>query len=255
MNNLGLEATYVVTKKDRLDASLDHRIRRHDSAIDAEDSTTIEAGLSWERELIPQRTTTKVNLRERWVDYPNSTFDRSSQETDITLEIAHTLNPSWQTRIEGGVTYVRPDSAAPAGTTHDNDPRLNPLFKMGLVYSPSPRTRLTGDYVYRYNETDNANFGGQQDSEFRFGFQHEVTKKILAKATARFLETTHDADDNGTGTGGTDEERMDLELRLTYKLNRINFLEAGFKHSDVGYDNPARDWTENRFNLGWRVEL
>lgn len=258
INNLGLKATYVLTKKDRLDGMLDYRIRQHDSMIDAEDSTTIEAGVSWNRELTPQRTSMKVNLRERWVDYPNSTVDWSSEETDLTLEIAHTLNPSWQARVEGGVTYVRPDFDAtklPLLSTADDDPRLSPLFKVGVIYSPSPRTRLTGDYSYRYNETDDANFGGQQDSEFRFGFQHEVTKKILAKATARFLETKHDGEDNTTGAGDGDEERMDLELRLTYKLNRINFLEAGLKYSEIGYDNSAQDWEQTMFDVGWRVEL
>ncbi len=258
INTAGLKATYVLTEKDRLDGSLDYRIRRHDSEIEEEDSTTIEVGLSWERELIPQRTSAKVNLRERWVDYPNSTVDWSSQETDFTLEIAHTLNPSWQARVEGGATYVRPDfdktKLAPTSTA-DDDPRLNPLFKVGVIYSPSPRTRLTGDYSYRYTETDDANFGGQQDSEFRFGFQHEITKKILAKATARFLETEHDGEDNATGAGNTDEDRMDLEFRLTYKLNRINFLEAGLKYSEVGYDDSTRDWDQTMFDLGWRVEL
>ena len=257
INKLGLKATYVLTQKDRLDGSLDYRIRRHDSEIEAEDSTTIEAGLSWERELIPQRTSVKVNLRERWVDYPEtSPYDWSYEATEVTLEMAHTLNPSWQTRVEGGFTYVRPDfNTAAVGSDADDDPRFEPMFKVGVIYSPSPRTRLTGDYSYLYKETDRAPFGAQTSSEFRFGFQHEITKKVLAKATARFLETEYDQKDNAVGTGGTDEERMDLEFRLTYKLNRINFLEAGLKYSEVGYDNSDRDWDQTMFDVGWRVEL
>ncbi len=256
VNRLVLDSTYRLTDKDRIDASALYRISRNDSEIDAVDTTTVEFGVSWERELIPQRTSAKVNLRERWIDHPNSPVDRSSQETDLTLEIAHTLNPSWQTRVEVGGTYVRPEENAALGSSFDDSARLNPFLKMGVIYSPSPRTRLTADYSYLYEEGEQAEFGSKMDSEFQLGFQHEITKKIVAKAIVRFLETEYKKEDNGVLAGGTNSDRLDVDLRLTYQLNRINFLEAGFKHSEVGYDDfSALDWEENRFDLGWRVEL
>jgi hypothetical protein len=47
---------------------------------------------------------------------------------------------------------------------------------------------------------------------------------------------------------------MDLGLRLSYKLNRIHFLETGIRHSKIDRD-AGEDWEQNVVDVGWRVEL
>ena len=259
VNNVGVNATYVLTEKDRLDSSLDYKIKRHDSSLDDLDSTTVELGLGWEREWIPQRTTSKVNLRERWIDLPNNAIDLSKEETDLTLEIAHTFNPSWQARVEGGCTYTRlhfdKAKVVAAGGNADDGSRLNPLFKASLIYSPSPRTRVNGGYVYKYVDSSESDYGAQIDSEFSFGVLHEITEKVTAKANVRYLESKRDAKD-GAGAVDFDSDRFEFDFRLTYQLNRINFINAGYKYTEVGYDQtPGSNWEENRFEMGWRVDL
>jgi uncharacterized protein (PEP-CTERM system associated) len=125
-----------------------------------------------------------------------------------------------------------------------------------LVYSPSPRTRLTGDLSVSHKPSDDTGFNGQDTTELAFGAQHDLTAKLMAKATVRFASTKYDAQ-NSTDRSKTQrtDDRMDAELRLTYKLNRIHFLEAGVKHSELSSDAANSDWTENRVDVGWRVEL
>jgi len=296
---LGVVSTYVVTDKDRIELSLNHRMRWHDKEIENENFTSIGGGIAWERDIRPQRTRMKLSLRQSFTEYDKrdltaltgvtaagllpptpatvtrSVYDSkksSYSATEPTLEVAHTFNQQWQGSVEVGVTYVRKDyrdyiertvTVLPIPVVVDvqkkanNDASLEPFFKLGLVYSPSPRTRVTGDFSQRYQESNDSQYGAQTSRELRLGVQHDLTAKILAKATARFRNTEYsDADDEagGTTTEG-DKERFDLDLSLSYKLNRLNFLELGLRHSETAYDDGVGDWDQNIVDVGWRVEL
>ncbi|NOU36882.1 MAG: outer membrane beta-barrel protein [Kiritimatiellaceae bacterium] len=286
-NRIEGSADYVLTGKDRLSGSLSHDILRHDEAINENDTTTVGAGASWSRELSPQRTYATLNLRQSNVTYDNRPKNSTSvtngiytnsvtylgdsasyDQTDISVGLNHTFNQQWQGSVEVGVANVTPnfsDSISGFGNPTnsstfvtnkvDNNSQLNPILRMGLVYSPSPRTRLTGDLALSHKASDDTGYGGQDTTELAFGAQHDLTAKLMAKATVRFANTKYDAQDNTTGSKAEKtEDRMDAELRLTYKLNRMHFLEAGVKHSEKSSDADG-DWTENRMDVGWRVEL
>jgi len=276
-NKLDASADYVLTKKDRLQGSLSHEILRHDEEINSLDYTTVGGAVSWKRDLVPQRTYATLNLGQRRTTYDNQPVNTTNRfylddkayfdATDLSAGINHTFNQEWQGHVEAGVTYVQPNfsdaiviTGAPPVAVLDkasNESSLNPLFNAGLVYSPSPRTRLTGDLSLKYQASDNDGYGGQNTTELRFGAQHDITAKLMAKATARFANVAYAADDNTNGNP-TDqtEDRMDLELRFTYKLNRMNFLELGLRHSESEYSNSDGDsWKQNVIDVGWRVEL
>lgn len=290
-NRIEGSADYVLTDKDRLNGSVYHDILRHDQAIDNLDTTTIGAGLTWSRELSPQRTFATLNLRPSRVNYDNLQKDSSGAYTDtnstlhsvstvyttdqsfydateMTIGLNHTFNTEWQGHAEVGATYVQRNfsdsiftdittNSYTATTNHvSNESTIDPLFRVGLVYSPSPRTRLTGDISSTYKASDSDKYGGQTATELIFGAQHDITAKLMAKATVRFVNTKYGATDavDGTSKDKTDD-RMDAELRLTYKLNRMHFLEAGVRHSELSSDDANSDWTENRVDVGWRVEL
>jgi hypothetical protein len=252
-NRVGANADYVLDTKNRLQGSLGYAIVRHEDDTDLNmqlDSTTIDAGAAWQRELSPQRTFASVNLGNRWIDYDHR--DSSFDATDLSAGLNHTLNQEWQGHIDAGATHVRPDYSGA-----DNNERFEPLLNAGLVYSPSPRTRLTGDFSVQYKESDENRYGGQNTSELIFGAQHDLTAKLMAKATARFSKYEYDGEDNEVTNTSGDEDRMEFDLGLTYKLNRINFLVAGVRHThnESDYGGASDDWTENRADIGWRVEL
>ncbi len=247
-NDLGLLTTYVVNERNRLEADIDYNIRRHNSAIDDEDSTSASAGIFWARDVIPMRNRIKVGLRQTGVDYDNA--DSSFDMTSATAEMSHTFNQEWQGTVVGGISRVKHDFEG-----GDNETRPEPLFKLRLVYSPSPRTRIMGTVGQSYQISDLSRYNGQSEREYRLALQHDVTSKILAKAFIRFLDVDYDARDNKTSTGDSSEERLDLEFRLAYKINRLNFIGLEFKHREKEYDDGIGDWEENRIDLGWRVEL
>ena len=238
--------TYVLTEKDRLELYLSHMITKHDKAIEREDVERLEGGLSWQREIIPQRTRSSLNLRHRHVEYTkrNTKYDA----TDLTVGAGHTFNPEWSADVEAGGTHVAPDDDRVSS-------HLEPFFMLGMAYEPSPRTRLSADYTYSYVESDNASFLGQTTSAIRLAAQHDFTAKIMGKAFVRYLDNDYDANDNESGGGALDEKELIAGLRLSYKLNRINFLEAGYQYRDKAYSRGGNDWDQNMIDVGWRVEL
>lgn len=255
-NKVGGSADYVLTGKDHLNVALDQAIERNESKVDTLDWTTIEAVASWKRAIILQRTYSTVNLGRRRTTYDNR--DSSFDATDLSVGLNHTFNQNWQGSFEGGVTQVSPDYPAPA----KNKDTTSPLVRAGLVYSPSPRTRFTGDLSQQFAESQANSHSGQTLTELSLGVQHDITAKLMAKATARFAKSEYATSDDETATNASGEEnRMDLGLRLTYRLNRINFLELGVSHSEKHSEGKntvgsiSDDWKQNMVDVGWRVEL
>lgn len=291
-NTVGATADYVLTEKDRLNGSVNYSVLQSDKAISSNDYTTVGSGISWKRELSPQRTFMTLNLRQSHLNYDNQSKDTLYgiyqdtnsvnhevgrdyyndnafyDKTDLSVGLSHTFNQSWSGNLEVGVSYVRnnfsgsreidvtTNSITVLSTTNGNDnATLTPLLNAGVVYSPSSRTRLTGDLSLSYQPSDNDGYGGQNTTELRFGAQHDLTAKLMAKATARFASVKYDEKNNtGSSTKRGTEDRMDLDFRLTYKLNRIHFLEAGVQHRETNRDTGS-SWSENRVDVGWRVEL
>ena len=250
-NRVGASADYVLTSEDRIQGTLAHDVVRNEDDVKVLklDTTTVEAGTSWRRELTLQRTYSTLNLKQRWVTYDNQ--DSSFQATDLSAGLSHTFTPKWQGSVEGGVSQVRPDFSG----TASNTATITPIFNAGLVFSPSPRTRFSTDLGHSYSASDDSGFGGQTTTDLRFGVQHEITAKLMVKATARFSKTDYAAEDNQKTANTSDQtDRMNLDLRFSYKLNRINFIELGMRHGERSSDSGS-DWKQNVVDIGWRVEL
>lgn len=226
----------------------------------------------------PVTTNGNVVTREHWEEQDNQA---GVDQVDIMGSLSHTFNPNWQGNIGAGFSLIkntRPDvtysvtntlydtngipvASDSTNTVYKNDDsvRVAPLFGAGLVYSPSPRTRFSGDLSMRHQPSSRDQYNGQDAVELRFGVQHDLTAKLMAKATVRFANVVFDSQDRRDTTDPKQEKteqtqkQMDVDFRLTYKLNRINFLEAGVMHREMNGDDF--DWKENRVDVGWRVEL
>lgn len=274
-NKVEGSADYVLTGRDHLLGTLSHEMLQHDTEIDSLDYTTIGGTVSWKRELIQQRTYATLNLGQRRTTYDNQPVDTATRvhlddqayfdATDLSAGLNHTFNPNWLGYFEAGATYVQPhfsdarDLRYPPPEFFDeaeNEKSVNPLFRGGLTYTPSPRTRLTGDITQSYQASDNDGYGGQNTTELALGAQHDITAKLMVKATARFANVQYDSQDSTTGNPTDEtEDRMDLELRFTYKLNRMNFLELGLRHSESDQSEGDDSYKQNVVDIGWRVEL
>ncbi len=248
-NKFGANATYVLAEKDRLEFTYDNKIRRHESELDQEDVTANSLGVYWARDIRPLRTRSVLGFYQRFVD--NENRDSSFDASDMTAKLHHTFNQSWQGTAEVGGSYVQTESS----TSFGSDSRMEPLVRLGGIYSPSPRTRFTANFNSSYRASESSIYVGQTEREILLGIQHDLTAKILAKAMVRFMDIAYDERDSETGAGDSDEDRLDLIAELRYKINRINFLELRLRHTEESYKNGVADWDQNMIDLGWRVEL
>lgn len=248
-NTAGVVADYLLNEKNRMSLSADYDILRNkdDDTTFTNDYSTVSGGMAWKHEISPQRTFSTVNLVQRYTDYDNR--DASFDATDAYLGFGHTFNPQWKCTLDVGSTYVSPDVQGAA-----NDSSLNPLVNAGLIYEPSPMTRLSANAGYRYSESSDSRFGGQNSLTYSLGAKHDLTAKLTATATASFATVEYDEDAAKPAVAAIEEDRMDLGLRLSYKLNRMHSLEAGVRHSEKDRDQ-GEDWEQNVVDLGWRVEL
>lgn len=251
-NTASLVSSYIMTPKDSLSVPVSYTIERHDNEIKEEDTDIIVAGVNWKRELSPQRTWAALNVNQILVDYTER--DSSFESTRFTAEISHTFNPEWQGNLEAGLSFDESDRGGLRGDSKGESPYL----RAGLAYTPSPRTRLTGDFTHQYKESDNSGYSAETSSEIRLGAQHDFTAKIMGKVTARFEKMDYDAGDTEDPVPVEEDEtidRFDFDIRFHYKLNRINFLELGYRYTEKTYDTADTDWDENMVDVGWRVEL
>lgn len=250
-NTVSLTPSYVISNKDRLTAPVSYTVKRYNGAIvNRQDTDLVTAGMSWQHELAAQKTWMALNATQVMADYKkrNATYDA----TRLTAQLSHTFTPEWHGDVEVGASFDETDTQVAGVSTTSSG--TNPFLRLGLDFTPSPRSRLRGDFTHRYRESGNSLYAGETTTSVRLGAEHDITAKILGKVSVLLEETEHDASD-GSATADESESRFDLDCRLQYKVNRINFLELGFKHREKQFDQSPNDWEGNRIDVGWRIDL
>ena len=54
---------------------------------------------------------------------------------------------------------------------------------------------------------------------------------------------------------GTEETYL-ASLRFSYRINRINWVEAGYQFTKLDTDlNNRESYDRNRFDIGWKIQL
>lgn len=248
-NQVMLDSSYVFDPKTRVQLSLANAIERNDSELDVYDTTRNSVGVSVARELKPRQTRLTVGASFADLQYEN--LDSEYKQLAASAELGHTFNPQWNGVIGAGVDRLDAHYWGAPDKTF-TQPRMN----AGLTYSPSPRTRVSGSYSYQYGTANNTNYIGAINQEIKLGVQHDLTAKIMVQGTVRLAERNYEKDDQQqTGSvANADEQRTYLAARVSYKLNRNQYLEAGYEYADTDRKSGG-DWTDNRVDVGWRVEI
>lgn len=255
MNAIGVDADYVLSERDRVGGTAKYTLERGQSDARASDFDRYDVGLSWARELLPMRTRLSVAWDHAYVDYVksrryNNGVDNSFHMDSFSTEVRHTFNPEWTGYVKGGVTVVDRDFFEKSTTTA-------PLIGSGIAYEPSPSTRLSVDIEHFYAQSDSPRHSGQQKTMLSFGAQHDITARISARSTLRFVDSEYDRKDRAAGNTpnrSLSEERIELDNRVSYRINRMHFVEVGYRHTRRRADE-ADNWSQNRMDLGWRVQF
>ena len=249
-NRVMLNSSYVFNPKTRVQLSLANAIERNDNAIKVYDTTRNSVGISVARELKPQQT--HLTIAADFADFEYENLKSDYQQATASAELGHTFNPEWN-----GVAGVGVDYLDKSYVGQSDDTSAHPRANLGLTYSPSPRTRISGSYSRQFSgATSDTRYIGSLDQTVKAGVQHDLTAKTMIEGTARDVDRDYDADDQQAAgvTTDNDEERLHLALRVHYKLNRTHYLEAGVSYTDVDRKTGG-DWDQSKVDVGWRIEI
>ena len=137
------------------------------------------------------------------------------------------------------------------------DDNTQPYGEVSMTFLPSPATRITGAASYSIYEADVSRYMSQNRTYFSLSLAHDFTAKWSFYASSAYSLNQYDADyAMDAGLPDADEKTMLVSARLTYRVNRINWLEAGWQYVKLDSDVDGRvSYDRNRVDIGWKIQL
>lgn len=180
--------------------------------------------------------------------------DRSSDQIQVGALVHQVFNPSLIGNLRGGYTYR--DYKEAYKNSEDG-----PYVDVSATYLPTPQTRFTVGGNHQIYDADVYPFVGQTRSSIYGTLGQDVTSKLDLVLSATYIRGKYDADEvvrtivreEGEDIGGDDKSGQ-LSARLRYNFFRDNYLELGYQLTDVSSD-IRRDYTRNRYWVGWQTRL
>ncbi|NLG35585.1 MAG: outer membrane beta-barrel protein [Lentisphaerae bacterium] len=254
LNNLVGTLSYKVRPTTRVDVSGRYILLRYSDdspAKDANNYYSVVGGLTI-RQQLASLTTVNGDLRYQSVVYDeadeNSNRDATSLFAGLGLE--QTFTPQLIGNLRAGM-----ESRSYDDDTYDDN--TQPYGEVSMTFLPSPATRITGAASYSIYEADVSRYMSQNRTYFSLSLAHDFTAKWSFYASSAYSLNQYDADyAMDAGLPDADEKTMLVSARLTYRVNRINWLEAGWQYVKLDSDVDGRvSYDRNRVDIGWKIQL
>ncbi|MFC1467225.1 hypothetical protein ACFLQY_00830 [Verrucomicrobiota bacterium] len=246
-NTAELSLDRVMRDNARLSVSASSTFKRYsESDAEVSDYELFKIGTSYKKDL-SERTFGSAGLDYSCKDFDKSADGRGDSTVFVSAGVNHQVNPDVLFSVTGGASFVDPDGA---GT----DDKVVPYVNGQVTYYFSPRTTLTGLVKYYYNEdvTESASVGSES-LRFELNGRHSFTEKISLDAKVGRSENTYSVEFITVG-GETETTYTDFGTKLTYEINRVHAVDAGYKFRKTDRDNSA-DYDRHQFDLGWTVKF
>ncbi|MBU0677262.1 MAG: outer membrane beta-barrel protein [Verrucomicrobia bacterium] len=251
-NTLNALGMYKISPQTRVELEGRHILLRYDenAVADTEDFDILVGGASVRHQFAPD-TVLGAEARYETISY-DSALDRDSDTIHLGGSVEQTFSPNLLGNARAGWQRKEFD----AGTTDSTDA---PYGDVTMSFIPSPQTRMTVGASYSFFESSVTPFLNQNRARFHAAIAHDLTAKIALYLSAGYIMSEYDGQETpetaGTVTDGNEDVKQ-LSARVTYKVNRSNWLEASWQYTDFESDLAGReDYERNRFGLGWKVQL
>ena len=157
-----------------------------------------------------------------------------------------------------------------------------PYMDGNLTFVPSPDTRITMGVGYSMLEADIFPYANQERFRIFGGVAYDITSRLSLNLVASYARSKYDSSDVvPSGVLARERERFEgipeqriqeflqerldevddgteqiiqFSARMTYRVNRSNWLEAGWQYNDLDSDLRS-DFDRNRFSVGWKTRL
>ena len=227
-------------------------LRYDDDEVAATDDYDIYAAGVTLRHQLQRETALSADLRLEQTEYTDLD-ERSSESVFFGAGLEQIFTPNLVGSIRGG---------AQNKTFEDDEigDETMPFGDISLTYLPSPKTRITGGVGYSMFEADVYPFASQDRLLSFLSLSHDLTARIQLFLAGSYQQSKYDGDQKlddpefaGTSPDG-DEDVLQGSARVSYMLNRRNYLEASIQYLDFSSD-LRNDFDRTRLELGWRTQL
>lgn len=212
---------------------------------------TLVGGLTL-RQQLAGLTTLMVDGRYQSVVYSDAAkdFNRDADSFFGGLGLEQTFSPQLIGSLRGGVEH----------RVYDNniyDDNTQPYAEISLTFMPSPATRITGAASYSIFESDVTSYLSQDRFYASLSLAHDFTAKLSFYLSGAYSLNSYDEKYSMyDGLEDGDENTYLISMRMSYRVNRINWLEAGYQFVMLDSDVTNREsYDRNRVDLGWKIQL
>lgn len=246
--------SYNLRPETRLDLSARYITLIYDSDSPAKDNNdyySIVGGMTL-RQQLASRTTVMGDLRYQTLTYNESTEGNNRDAATIFagLGVEQTFNPQMLGSLRAGV-----ESRAYDNDRYDNN--TAPYGEASVTFLPTPATRITGAASYTIYESDVDRYLSQNRAYLSLSAAHDFTAKLSFYVSGAYTLNAYEKDYSlDADLGDADENSFLISARVAYRLNRINWLEAGYQFVKLDSDVKNREsYSRNRFDIGWKIQL
>lgn len=242
---------YRMSDATRVELGGRYTILRYDEKpfSDTDDYDIYAVGATLRHQLQPE-TALSVDLRYEQTEY-RVLDERSSDSIFGGVGLEQIFSPNLVGSIRGGIQQKSFDDS------HIGD-ESSPFGDISLTYLPSPKTRITGGLGYSLFEADVYPFASQDRLLSYVSLSHDLTARVQLFLAGSYQKSKYHSDQalNDPELVGIDgeEDVVQGSARLSYMVNRKNYLEASIQYMDFASDLRS-DFDRTRVELGWRTQL
>lgn len=219
------------------------------------------------RQQLASLTTVSVDGRYQRMLYNDAPAHLQRDSTSLFggLGLEQTFVPQLIGQFRAGVEHRSYD-------LDDFGNETSPYAELSLTFMPSPATRLTTSASYSIFESDVARYMSQTRTYLSQSLAHDFTARLSLYLSAAYAHNSYDGDyqidwtaqDRAEALPGTvfennvdgTEKALLFSVRLAYRVNRINWIEAGWQYTKLDSDIMGRvSYDRNRIDVGWKIQL
>ena len=220
-------------------------------AKDNNDYYSMVGGLTL-RQQLASRTTVMGDLRFQTLTYNEADVDnnRDAETIFAGVGLEQTFSPQMLGSLRGGV-----ESRAYDNDLYDDN--TAPYGEASVTFLPTPATRITGAASYTIYESDVDRYLSQNRTYLSLSAAHDFSAKLSFYISGAYTLNAYEQDYAlDEDLQDADEKSFLLSARLAYRVNRINWIEAGWQYVQLDSDVTNREsYQRNRFDVGWKIQL
>ncbi len=249
-NNFDVSLDTAVSDQSRLTFGVGSEIKRYtddDTGVDKDyDMWTFSGAYSQE---LTEKTFAMLNLKYSKQDFTDSRIKDGTDITTASGGVNHQLNKDLALEVYAGAQYVQSKFT----NSKYDDNKWVPYFDSKLTYMFSPRTSVSGFATYSYNPgTTLDSATGSESLRYGLSAKHNMTAKLSFNVSATRSQETYDKAYN---QGVRDDNNYtEYASKATYKLNRSNSLDLGYKFRR-STNSETEKYDRHNVEAGWTVKF